>query len=103
MLSTARRRLRTLFKLRLPQSLPYVFAGLRVAAGLSVAGAVLAEWLIGESNGQQSLGEMIFVNGQEFKIPLLFATAVCAMALAVIFYLVINRAAALTLRRRGGT
>jgi NitT/TauT family transport system permease protein len=95
-------RLRTLFQLRLPQSLPYVFAGLRVAAGLSVAGAVLAEWLIGESNGQQSLGEMIFVYGQEFKIPLLFATAVCAMALAVIFYLIVNRAAALTLRRRGG-
>jgi NitT/TauT family transport system permease protein len=96
-------RLRALFQLRLPQALPYVFAGLRVAAGLSVAGAILAEWIIGESNGQQSLGEMIFLYNQELKIPLLFAAAVFCMALAVLFYVIVNRVAALTLHRRGAS
>lgn len=41
----------TLFRLRLPSSLPYVFSGLRVASGLAVIGAIVGEFVAGGGIG----------------------------------------------------
>lgn len=46
---------------RAPSALPYLFSGLRVAAALSVIGAVFAEW-VGASNG---LGYLILIDNNQ--------------------------------------
>jgi NitT/TauT family transport system permease protein len=48
-----------MFKLRFPSALPNVFTGLQVAAGLTVIGTVVAEFLVGELGEAQGLGVVI--------------------------------------------
>jgi len=91
--------LHTLTKLRFPQALPAAFAGFRVAAGLAVVGATVGEFLIGQTGGRAGLGVVLVIAESELKTPLLFAAAAFATALAVLFFLVVNRLARLTLRR----
>ena len=43
-------RLKRLWKLEIPAALPATFAGFRIAAGLSVIGAIVAEFFIGKGN-----------------------------------------------------
>ena len=43
MLSASKREI--FFKLRLYNSLPYLFSALRIAASMSVIGAVVGEWI----------------------------------------------------------
>jgi NitT/TauT family transport system permease protein len=90
---------RVLLHLKMPQALPSAFAGFRIAAGLAVVGATVGEFLIGQTGGQQGLGVVLVVSEAELKTPLLFAAAAFATALAVLFFLVVNRLAQLTLRR----
>lgn len=89
----------TLWKLRFPQALPSAFAGLRIAAGLAVVGATVGEFLIGETGGRPGLGVLLITTQQELQTALLFATAAFATALAVTFFLVVNRIGRLVLGR----
>src|SRR3546814_16043245 len=50
-------RAQVFWKLRLPSSLPYVFAALRISVPLSLIGAVGAEFLSGAELGRASLRE----------------------------------------------
>ena len=88
------------WKLRVPQALPAAFNGLRISAGLAVVGATVGEFLIGETGGRPGLGVLLITTQQELKTALLFATAAFASALAILFFLVINRAARVVLRHR---
>jgi NitT/TauT family transport system permease protein len=88
-----------LWKLRFPQALPSAFAGLRIAAGLAVVGATVGEFLIGETGGRPGLGVLLITTQQTLQTALLFATAAFATALAVLFFLVVNRIGWLVLRR----
>ncbi|TRL40239.1 ABC transporter permease [Rhizobium straminoryzae] len=73
------------WKVRLPASLPFLFAALKIAATSSVMGAIVAEW-IGSSYG---LGALIIEATYNFRSPLLYATVVIAAALAVILFFVV--------------
>ncbi len=55
--------------LRLPSSLPYLFAAFRIAVPLSVIGAVVAEWFSAEAG----LGSVIIVAHNNLDMPTLFA------------------------------
>lgn len=68
-----------LFKLRLPSSLPFLFAALKISSASSVIGAIVAEW-IGADVG---LGYLIIVSTFEFRTGLLYATTVVASLLAL--------------------
>src|SRR5207237_6069862 len=57
---------------QLPASLPFVFSGLKVAAALSVVGAVFAEW-VGSSSG---LGYQILILNNKTATAELFAAVV---------------------------
>ncbi len=92
-------RAKTLWKLNFPQALPAAFAGFRIAAGLAVVGATVGEFLIGETGGHQGLGVILVVSESELSTPLLFAAAAFATALAVLFFLIVNRLARMTLHR----
>lgn len=70
------------WKVRLPSSLPFLFAALKIAATSSVMGAIVAEW-IGSSFG---LGALIIEATYNFRSPLLYATVVIAAAMAVLLF-----------------
>ena len=70
------------FKLRLPNSLPYLFASLRIATSTAVIGAIVGEW-IGSTAG---LGALIIQATYNFDTPLLYASVVVASAFSVTFF-----------------
>lgn len=76
----------TFWKFRLPQALPYMFAGLKLATVLSVIGAIVAEF-VGADRG---LGYVIVVAGSSFDIARQFAAIVVISAIGMIFFAVIE-------------
>lgn len=62
-------RRQTLFKLKLPAAMPFIFAGLKTAAVFSVVGAVVGEYL----GGGKGLGELIRLSAQTLRIDRVFA------------------------------
>ncbi|MSQ41486.1 MAG: ABC transporter permease [Dehalococcoidia bacterium] len=64
------------WKLRLPSSLPYVLAALRISVPLAVIGAVVAEWFAADTG----VGQIIVIANGELDTPTLFA-AVLVLAL----------------------
>jgi len=62
-------RWQTLTKLKLPNALPYIFAGLKTAAVFSVVGAVVGEYL----GGGKGLGELVRLSAQQLRLDRVFA------------------------------
>jgi len=69
-------RWQTLVRLRIPSALPYFFAGLRVAGGLSLIGAVVAEFVAGTGGQGAGLAYQILMAGIQLNVPRLFACLV---------------------------
>lgn len=82
-----------LIKLRLPFALPHIFTGLRVAAGLSVIGAIVGEFITGSG-----LGGLIQVSRQQRAIDKVFATLFASSLLGVLLFAIINLLARVSLR-----
>jgi NitT/TauT family transport system permease protein len=73
--------------LRLPGSMPFVFAGLRIALPLSVVGATVAEFA---AAGQQSgLGALIEVSASQVDLPAIWSSIVILCALGVAFVVIL--------------
>ncbi|MGG6242472.1 ABC transporter permease [Nodosilinea sp. AN01ver1] len=66
-------RWQTLWYLRLPTSLPYFLAGLRISGGLALIGAVVAEFVAGTGGAQSGLAYQILIAGYNLQIPRMFA------------------------------
>lgn len=66
-------RWQTLWRLRIPSALPYFFVGLRVAAGLALIGAVVAEFVAGTGGSSTGLAYQILQAGYQLNIPRMFA------------------------------
>jgi NitT/TauT family transport system permease protein len=66
-------RLQTLVRLRIPSALPYFFGGLRISSGLSLIGAVVAEFVAGTGGHGAGLAYQILQAGFQINIPRLFA------------------------------
>jgi NitT/TauT family transport system permease protein len=81
-------RRQVLWRLKLPSALPYVLGGLRIAGGLSLIGAVVAEIAAGSAGAGSGLAYRIAESGYRLNIPRMFA-ALLLLSLAgiVIFYL----------------
>jgi NitT/TauT family transport system permease protein len=77
-----------LWKLRVPASLPYVFAALKIAATASVVGAIIGELPSGLQSG---LGGAIINFNQYYSIEPqeLWATNIVAAALGIVFFVVV--------------
>jgi NitT/TauT family transport system permease protein len=73
-------RWRVLWSLRLPSSLPYVFAALRISVPLSLIGAVVAEFLSGSSG----MGQLILIANGDFDTPALFGAIVVLATLGIV-------------------
>jgi NitT/TauT family transport system permease protein len=75
-------------RLKLPSALPYILGGLRIAGGLSLIGAVVAEIAAGSAGAGSGLAYRIAESGYRLNIPRMFA-ALLLLSLAgiAIFYL----------------
>lgn len=71
-----------LFKIRVPHSLPSLMAGTKIAATLSVIGAIVGEFS-GASNG---LGYAIQFASTQLNTPLVFAALLLVSILGIAFY-----------------
>lgn len=70
------------WKLRVPRSLPFLFAALRIASTTSVVGAIVGEW-IGANKG---LGALIIQATFNYQSSLLYATLFMSSGLALLFF-----------------
>ncbi len=69
-------RWRTFLRLRLPSSLPYLFAALRVSIPLALIGAVVAEWMAADSGA----GRLIAIAHADYDTAALFGAVVVLAA-----------------------
>lgn len=74
------------WKLRVYNSLPYLFSALKIAASTSVIGAIVAEW-IGTTKG---IGALIIEATYKFDSPMLYATVAVGASFSVAFFFVIT-------------
>ena len=95
------RPLQRLVRLRLPSALPFALEGLKVAVGLSIIGAVVAEFVAG-SGRSQGLAWRIADSGQRLRTADMFAALFVLGALAAALHALVERGEAAVLRRWRG-
>jgi NitT/TauT family transport system permease protein len=79
-------RWQTLWRLRVPSALPYFFGGLRIASGLALIGAVVAEFVAGTGGQGAGLAYQILLSGIQLNIPRLFAALVLIALAGVVMF-----------------
>ncbi|WP_299962533.1 ABC transporter permease [uncultured Roseobacter sp.] len=79
-------RWQTLRFLQLPSALPYFLGGLRIAGGLSLIGAVVAEYVAGTGGLKSGLAFRILEAGYRLNIPRMFAALILIAVTGVIIF-----------------
>jgi NitT/TauT family transport system permease protein len=92
-------RMQTLRYLKLPSALPYILGGLRIAGGLSLIGAVVAEIAAGSAGAGSGLAYRIAESGYRLNIPRMFAALLLLSAAGIVIYGLLALASHLVLRR----
>ena len=92
-------RWQTLVRLRIPSALPYFFAGLRIASGLALIGAVVAEFVAGTGGQGAGLAYQILLAGIQLNVPRLFAALVLITLAGIVLYLAVDALSHLVLAR----
>jgi NitT/TauT family transport system permease protein len=82
-------RWQTLVRLRAPSALPYFFGGLRIASGLALIGAVVAEFVAGTGGTGAGLAYQILLSGLQLNIPRLFAALFLIAAAGVVLFVAV--------------
>jgi len=88
-----------LWHLRLPAAMPYFLGGLKIAGGLSLIGAVVAEFVAGASGQSSGLASRIIEAGYRLNAPRLFAALILISATGIVIFLVLSLVSHLILRR----
>jgi NitT/TauT family transport system permease protein len=89
----------TLRYLKLPAALPYILGGLRIAGGLSLIGAVVAEIAAGSAGAGSGLAYRIAESSYRLNIPRMFAALLLLSAAGIVIYMLLALASHLALRR----
>jgi len=92
-------RLQTLVYLKLPSALPFILGGLRIAGGLSLIGAVVAEIAAGSAGAGSGLAYRIAESGYRLNIPRMFAALLLLSAAGIVIYGLLALTSHLVLRR----
>lgn len=79
-------RWQTLIHLKLPSSLPYFAAGLRIGGGLSLIAAVVAEFAAGSAGKGSGLAFRLLESGYRLNYPRLYAALVLLMFTGVAIF-----------------
>ncbi|HEY1357000.1 MAG TPA: ABC transporter permease [Thermoleophilaceae bacterium] len=72
-------RFQSLVKVELPSALPFFFSGLRIAATVSVIGAVFGEW----AGADEGLGRLVLLGNNQLQTPRVYAGIVILTVMAV--------------------
>jgi len=79
-----------LFKLRLPNAIPNLFVGMRIASGIAVIGAITGELFAGSGRvGEGGLGYSILYASSQLQTEYLFALVLAATVLGFAFLFLI--------------
>jgi NitT/TauT family transport system permease protein len=92
-------RMQTLRYLKLPSALPFILGGLRIAGGLSLIGAVVAEIAAGAAGAGSGLAYRIAESGYRLNIPRMFAALLLLSAAGIVIYGLLALTSHLVLRR----
>ncbi len=87
------------FKLRLPASIPFLFASLKVAIALSVVGAIVAELPTG---GQGGLGARLLTGSYYGQITMIWAALIVASVVSALLVTAVGRLERIALRKLNG-
>lgn len=75
-----------LWKLRLPNALPYLLGGVRISSGLAVIGAFVGEVFAGSGGEQGGLGYIIQFASYRLEMDVLFAAALLSALLGIVVF-----------------
>ena len=92
-------RWQTLRLLRLPAAMPYFLGGLKIAGGLSLIGAVVAEFVAGSAGQSSGLASRIIEAGFRLNAPRLFAALVLISLTGIAIFLILSWVSNRVLRR----
>ena len=92
-------RWQVLWNLKLPSALPQMLAGLRIAGGLSLIGAVVAEIAAGSAGAGSGLAYRIAESGYRLNIPRMFAALLLLSAAGVAIFFALSALSHVVLRR----
>jgi NitT/TauT family transport system permease protein len=92
-------RWQVLWNLKLPAALPQMLAGLRIAGGLSLIGAVVAEIAAGSAGAGSGLAYRIAESGYRLNIPRMFAALLLLSLAGVTIFFALSALSHLALRR----
>jgi len=79
-------RLTTLWRVELPSALPSLFSGLRVAATVSVIGAVFGEW----AGADRGLGRLVLLGINQLQTPRVYAGIVILMMMSLAMFVLVT-------------
>ena len=88
-----------LIRLELPSALPYFLTGLRIAGGLALIGAIVAEFVAGSAGQGSGLAFRIVESGYRLNIPRMFAALLMISFAGVILYFGFALASHMALRK----
>jgi len=92
-------RRQVLWRLKLPAALPHILGGLKIAGGLSLIGAVVAEIAAGAAGAGSGLAYRILESGYRLNIPRMFAALLLLSVAGIVIFFVLSLFAYLLLRR----
>ncbi len=92
-------RWQVLWNLKLPSALPQMLTGLRIAGGLSLIGAVVAEIAAGSAGAGSGLAYRIAESGYRLNIPRMFAALLLLSLAGVAIFFTLSAISYLALRR----
>lgn len=79
-----------LLHLELPSALPYFLGGLRIAGGLALIGAVVAEYVAGTGGIGSGLAFTILEAGYRLNIPRMFAALILIASTGIVIYAILS-------------
>jgi NitT/TauT family transport system permease protein len=92
-------RLAVLVRLKLPTALPAILGGLKVAGGLSLIGAVVAEIAAGSAGAGSGLAYRIAESSYRLNIPRMFAALILLSVAGIVIFFALSLVSHLMLRR----
>jgi NitT/TauT family transport system permease protein len=92
-------RWQTLWHLRLPSAMPYFLGGLKIAGGLSLIGAIVAEFAAGTAGTGSGLAYRILEAGYRLNIPRMFAAVILISLTGILIFMAFTLLSHLVLRR----
>ena len=92
-------RCQVLWQLKMPAALPYILGGLKIAGGLSLIGAVVAEIAAGSAGAGSGLAYRIAESGYRLNIPRMFAALLLLSVAGIVIFFALSLFSHLMLRR----